>query len=159
MKLSAFSETDEVSTRKHFLPCPGSPWMSPICPLQKGRTQEAKQSQSFLYPATEVSLLDATFPMKALLQSHVIHSLLPLKSSNKLVTRELTWLYVPIKIHTHTYIHTGIHTPRCQKLLMNNDGLVWASKKKNLLCRHEKNTCFKNIHRIGSLTFWNFQIE
>lgn len=64
--------------------------MSETCLLLGAGTQEAEQSQSFLYPRYKVSLLDGVFPMKPLLRSRVIHSPLPLKSPNEPVTMELT---------------------------------------------------------------------
>ena len=77
----------------------------------------------FFTPATKVSLLNEIFPTNALLQSHVKYSCLPLKSSNELVPMGPTWPHSPLKKHLRT------HAPMCQKLLMSNDGILWASKK------------------------------
>ena len=60
------------------------------------------RAKSIFSPDPKVSLPNATFPAKALLQSTGIYSPLPLKSSNKLITAELTGLQSPLKMHTHT---------------------------------------------------------
>ena len=119
-------------------------------PFPRGKYTGCR-TKSIFTPDPKVSLPNATFPAKALLQSTVLYSPLPLKSSNKLITAELTGLQSPLKMHTHTQ-------PYVSETLNEQ---WWSSLgfKERSACRHE-NICFlKYIHRIRPLKLWNFQEE
>ena len=111
--------------RGHFLPHPGLPRLSQICP-SPGKYMRCWTKPIFT-PDPRVSPSDEIFPVEALPQSTVISSPLPLKPSNKLSAIEQIQLYPPLKMHSLS-LSLSLSL-LCVRNLMSNDGILWASRK------------------------------